>query len=79
MHNLKTIVGHRLSNLFSDNVAFSIATFLVSSKTEIARRAVENMKQHYEKLILPDVQANYNSPLSNCKTKILCVSTYIFF
>ena len=50
MDNLKAIVGHHLSNLFSDNVAFSIATFLVSSKTEITKRAVANMKMFYEKL-----------------------------
>ena len=39
MDTLETIVGHHLSNLFLDNVAFNIEEFLQLSKTEIARRA----------------------------------------
>ena len=50
MDTLKTIVGHHLPNLFLDNVAFDIATFLQLGKAEIARRAAEQMKLFYEKL-----------------------------
>ena len=42
MEILKTTVGHHLTNLFSENVAFDIAAFLVEDPEE--RRGKEQYK-----------------------------------
>ena len=52
MNILQTIVGHRLSNLFVDNVAFNVAKLLEESEEEQASNAKRKMfykaLTHYE-------------------------------
>ncbi len=48
MNILQTIVGHHLSHLFVDNVAFNVAKLLEESEEEQA--ATANRKMLYEAL-----------------------------
>ena len=52
MNILQTIVGHHLSNLFVDNVAFNVAKLLEESEEEQAANAKRKMfyetLTHYE-------------------------------
>ena len=48
MNVLKITVGHHLSNLFVDNVAFNVAKLLEESEEEQAANA--NRKMFYEAL-----------------------------
>ena len=48
MNILQTIVGHHLSNLFVDNVAFNVAKLLEESEEEQAANA--KRKMFYETL-----------------------------
>ena len=48
MNILQTIVGHHLSNLFVDNVAFNVAKLLEESEEEQAANA--NRRMLYEAL-----------------------------
>ena len=48
MEIIKTTVGHHLTNLFPENVAFDIATFLAEDPEE--RRGMEQYKSMFETL-----------------------------
>ena len=48
MEIIKTTVGHHLTNLFSENVAFDIASFLEEDPEE--RRGKEEYKTMFEAL-----------------------------
>ena len=61
MQVLKTIVGHHLLNMFPENVAFHIATFLVEDEEE-------NRGKEQYKLMVDNL---YSATMKNKKSKFL--------
>jgi hypothetical protein len=68
MEIIKTTVGHHLTNLFPENVAFDIAAFLAEDPEE--RRGKEQYKATLAKLYAATKQGKNMKFVKYCKSKI---------